>query len=376
MSATRRQARQDSRRDSVEVLRRAVRGDHQPAAGGDDLVHRVEEFFLGRILAGNELDVVDQKQVGAAQPLLEPDGVVFLQRPDELDHELFGRHRDDSSTAVQRREAVTDRVQQVGLAAPGAAMDEEWVEADRWRGRQRTSGGRGDFIGLADDERFEPVARVEVRRRRIALDLGRRFLEDQQRRWARRIRGGDDSDFPNHRENGLPCQCQAIAEVRAHPISHELARHDEIEGAAVGFERAELGRLQPAVKGARTKVTAKSSANRFPCCLERSRDRRFREFNGRIRGTALHWPASPSLPAPKSRQKNPLRRTTSRGVQGSVSTLPPARIRTRKVVSGTVRGSFQVPFFHGSEIKLLDIGIVGKLVGNGRKQPFSWLFLR
>ena len=68
MSATRpqRQARQDARRDPVEVLRRAVRRDHQPPAGRDDLVHRVEEFFLGRILAGDELDVVDQQQVGAS----------------------------------------------------------------------------------------------------------------------------------------------------------------------------------------------------------------------------------------------------------------------------------------------------------------------
>ena len=32
----------------------------------------VEEFFPRRILAGDELDVVDQQQVGVAQPLLEP----------------------------------------------------------------------------------------------------------------------------------------------------------------------------------------------------------------------------------------------------------------------------------------------------------------
>ena len=41
-----------------------------------------------------------------------------------------------------------------------------------WRRRQRPRGGRGDFVGLADDEGLEPVARVEVRRVRIAL--GRR----------------------------------------------------------------------------------------------------------------------------------------------------------------------------------------------------------
>jgi hypothetical protein len=67
-----RQPRQDARCDSVEVLWRAVGGNHQPVSGSDDLVHRVEEFFLRRILARDELDVVDQQQVGRAQPALEP----------------------------------------------------------------------------------------------------------------------------------------------------------------------------------------------------------------------------------------------------------------------------------------------------------------
>jgi hypothetical protein len=31
----------------------------------------VEEFFLRRVLAGNELEIVDQQQVGTAQALLE-----------------------------------------------------------------------------------------------------------------------------------------------------------------------------------------------------------------------------------------------------------------------------------------------------------------
>ncbi len=36
-------------------------------------------------------------------------------------------------------------------------------------GGERPGGGRGDFIGLADDERLEPVALVEIGRGRIAL---------------------------------------------------------------------------------------------------------------------------------------------------------------------------------------------------------------
>ena len=93
--------------------------------GGDDLVHRVEEFFLGRILAGDELDVVDQQQVGRAQPLLEADRVILAQRADELDHELFGRHRHHARAGARFQEGLPDGVEQMGLAAPRAAMEEQ-----------------------------------------------------------------------------------------------------------------------------------------------------------------------------------------------------------------------------------------------------------
>src|SRR5436309_98532 len=75
--------------------RRAVRADHEAPAGRDDLVHRVEEFFLGRFLAGDELDVVDHQQVGGAQLLLELEGLVGAERGEELDGELLRRHVDD-----------------------------------------------------------------------------------------------------------------------------------------------------------------------------------------------------------------------------------------------------------------------------------------
>jgi hypothetical protein len=123
------EAREDPRLDSVEVLRRAVRADHQPAPGRDDLVHRVEEFFLGRFLAGDELDVVDHQKIGRAQLLLELDRLVGAKRGDELDHELLGRHVDDLRIGAPGAELMADRVQEVSLAAPGAAMDEERVEA-------------------------------------------------------------------------------------------------------------------------------------------------------------------------------------------------------------------------------------------------------
>ena len=55
------------------------------------------------------------------------------------------------------------------LPRPGSAMDEQRIEADRRRSRERPRGGRRDFVRLADDEGFEPVARVEIRCVGIAL---------------------------------------------------------------------------------------------------------------------------------------------------------------------------------------------------------------
>jgi hypothetical protein len=62
--------------------------------------------------------------------------------------------------------------------------------------------------------------------------------------------------------------------------------------------------------------------------------------------------------------------------QGFFSLLPPARIRARKDLLRIVRGTFQVLFFHESEIKTLDKGNVGKVRDNGGKLPVLRLFSR
>ena len=165
----------------------------------------------------------------------------------------------DTTRAPGRRfeEGLADGVQQMGLAAPGAAMKEQRVEGDAVGGGQRPRGGRRDFIGLADDERVEAVARVEIGRRGIALarpaaappefPRGSAAAPAWDRRPKRRFAPiADDrqdrtsTPAPAGRRNG-----------ELHPVGHELARHDDVELARFAVERAELGGLQPAVEGAR-----------------------------------------------------------------------------------------------------------------------------
>src|SRR4051794_35041732 len=104
--------------------------------------------------------------------------------------------------------------------------------------------------------------------------------------------------------------------MRAHPVGHELAWHDEVEGAAIRLEGAKFGRLQPTVECASTEITAKPRANGVPGSLERRRDRRPSEFNRRIQPSALHLLAPP-LPDPRARQSNSVARRPSRAPKAS-----------------------------------------------------------
>ena len=264
-------------------------------------------------------------------------------------------------------------MEKVGLAAARAAMDEERVEAAAFRSAQRHGPGGcgGNFVGLADDERFETVARIEIGRVGIAFRRRRRFLENQQRSRAWRIDCCHHAHFADHRQHRLPRQGQPLAKMGTDPIRHELARHDDVERPRVRIERAELGRLQPAVEGSSAKVAAKSRPDRVPGCLQGRRDGRTGQLHRRTCPCALHWPRLPRL-TPKIETKWSRRAQPSSRALGFFSLLPPARIRARKDLSEIVGGGMQEPFFHESEIKGLDIGNARITARTGRKLQFLW----
>ena len=80
----------------------AVGREHELAAGLVQRVERVEELLLGLRLALEELDVVDEQDVGAAEARLEVLGALRLDRGDELVREaLGGRVADAQPVAVR-----------------------------------------------------------------------------------------------------------------------------------------------------------------------------------------------------------------------------------------------------------------------------------
>ena len=156
----------------TSCLRRPVAGDDDLLVGVVERVERVEELLLRPLLVLQELDVVDEQDVDVAVAPLEAVGLVVADRVDEVVGELLGAHVAHPGPGEQARAVVADRVQQVGLAQAGLAVDEQRVVR---LGRRLGDGDRGrvrEPVARADDEGLERVLRVEPGR--LALRAGLR----------------------------------------------------------------------------------------------------------------------------------------------------------------------------------------------------------
>ena len=120
-----------------------------------------------------ELDVVDEQDVDAAVGGLERVHAAAVERADEVVGEgLDGRVAGGQAAAVLV-DVVGDRVQQVGLAEPGRAADEERVVGQAGHLGDGERGRVGEPVAVADHELVEGQARVELLRRGGALGRGR-----------------------------------------------------------------------------------------------------------------------------------------------------------------------------------------------------------
>jgi hypothetical protein len=85
----------------------------------------VQEFFLRAGLADDELDIVHQQHVEAAQAALELDHLVLAHGLDEFDHEALGRAVEHPRAGPGGDEAVGNGVEQMRLALAGRALEVE-----------------------------------------------------------------------------------------------------------------------------------------------------------------------------------------------------------------------------------------------------------
>ena len=144
------------------VAGRLVRGQHDLLVVGMQGVEGVEELLLGLLLAGDELDVVEQKQVGVAVFVAEFQVFALADGLDQLVRELLAGDIDDVDVGVPLLHLGGDGVEQVGLAQAGVAVEEERVIHVRrllHHGQRRVV---GDDVGGSDDEFFKGELGIEL----------------------------------------------------------------------------------------------------------------------------------------------------------------------------------------------------------------------
>ena len=161
-----------ARGEGRELAGDAVGGEDELAAGLVEGVEGVEELLLGRRLALEELDVVDQEDVDVAVAGLEGLVAGGLQRRDELVGERLGGRVADAEARGVVAQVVGDRRQQVGLAQPRRAVEEERVVGLRRRLGDGQGGAVGEAVAGADHEALEGVVRVQLERRLAGSPLG------------------------------------------------------------------------------------------------------------------------------------------------------------------------------------------------------------
>ena len=252
-----------------QVARQAVARHDDLLPVGNQRIERVKEFFLRRILAADELHVVDQQQVHRTDALLEPHDALEAQGADELVHEPLGAEIDDPPLGPQRPRAQPDRVHQMRLAQTDAAMDVEGVERDIVGLRHVQRRRVGELVGFADDEGLETVFLVQPGSE-LAVAHRRRGAGGRRTRPAvprRKRRTHHEFDRLYRRDLQPPQRPYPVAVARRHPVTQEARGRGQHHPPVVG--RFEFDRLDPALEGAVAQLLAQLVPHPPPMPVER-----------------------------------------------------------------------------------------------------------
>ena len=286
------EARAHALLEPLEVVGRFVGGDHHLPVLVDQRVEGVEEFLLGRILAADELHVIDHQHVDRAELLLEGHDVLLPQRADELVHELLGREIDHPALRRALLDMPGDGMHQMGLAEPDPAIEEQRVEGHGARLGDALRCGMGELVRLADDEILEGEARIERRAHILRGEGGGRVGASRFRasvrplgppsaptaagtRSAAEVLGlhrlgpaavDHEFDAADSGIGGLPEGADALGIMLGDPVAHE-AGLDGDGDLAVALAQQGQG-LQPAAESRLAEFAAQPSADLGPLARE------------------------------------------------------------------------------------------------------------
>ena len=131
---------------------------------GVQRVEGMEELFLGALAAGQELHVVEDQRIDAAELFAKLAHLVAPERTDQLVHENLGRHEQNFPRPIAAGpDVMPDRGHQMRLAEADTAVDEERVVLFARLIGDRLRRGMRELIARADHELRESVARVQGR---------------------------------------------------------------------------------------------------------------------------------------------------------------------------------------------------------------------
>ena len=266
-------SKRERRRSSISgiSLGGESRGDDDLLPRLVEVVERVEELLLRALLAGDELDVVDQEEVDRAVLGAELRGAVVADGVDEIVREALGGEVEQAERRVQARDLVTDRVEEVRLAEADTAVDEERVVGLRRQLGDRLAGGLGELVGVADHEGLEGVAGREAvgerHRRRLAgghgAALGLAIDLDGNHR--------DCRPGPSARRTGAP-RCSAARASRGCTC---WARPTRMRSPSIAVTRQGRSQESMAVSGIFPSIVARSTGpQRIKHCQALVRRRR------------------------------------------------------------------------------------------------------
>src|SRR6185503_18253863 len=120
-------------------------------------VERVKELLLHGFLSLEEMDVIDEEEIGFAKAAAKIGGGAVLDRGDELVGELLGSDEGDACLGLPLNNVVTDRLHEVRFAEAGVAVNEKGVVDLAWRLCDGVRGGGGQLVRFPDDEVVERV---------------------------------------------------------------------------------------------------------------------------------------------------------------------------------------------------------------------------
>src|SRR5688572_18316252 len=125
----------------------------------EERVEGVEELLLRALLAGEELDIVDQQDVRLAVTLAEFHQTAGLDRVDEVIRDPLAGNTEPLPPALLRENAMPDRMHEMPLPQTPPTIHEEGIVRFAGRLADGDASGVGELVVRADDEGLKGIPR-------------------------------------------------------------------------------------------------------------------------------------------------------------------------------------------------------------------------